>query len=638
MIDIDAIKRKISVSEDFSGMQRQMEAEVSEFYKTFNDSPEKLSAWGHHYFCRDDGNVLRYDPEAPQSHQCPLCGKTYSSRLLDGVWLAIYRNEAALTVLKAAVLYKLTQERKYLDAVIELTGFYVLNFEKFPLHNKEGNIYESLDSMKWGCGRIMPQNLNEAIFFTRIFTGLELVREELPPSLTERIEREFSKQILALLKPQTDKIHNISCWMDCAVGIIGLYCGDEEMVDFAFRGEYNINRQLEEGVTEDGFWYEGSIHYNCFIMEGLAYLALFAKVRGQEFRALPLFEKMLLSVYNYAFSNQGLPNPNDGWPHVNLKTYSYIYSIGAGIFGYESRVGQILAQILAGDYERGEIPLSKPYYYKNKLSLEQFLFIPDFSFDTAIKPNLLSMDFEKSNYALLKNEKLNVFYKYGHHGPSHAHPDKMTVEVLFGRELLTGDLSNSGYGSVICNEWHRVTASHNTVVTDGMNHASVKPGMKLSFTKDSCEAKAEGVYEDVSFKRKIRITEDSFIDEFRVESERERIYDFIFHVEAQWLGSGGGAPVEEADADLGFKDNGYAYFDRVKSLSPPDGSETLTLFWKLGNLKLESTFDIKDTRLYLARSPANPVTRYRTSIILRRTARCSTFHMIWKLKRALPAT
>ncbi|UJF15714.1 alginate lyase family protein [Jeotgalibaca sp. MA1X17-3] len=293
-------------------MLNQLEKEVDSFYSTFKDDPSKTSAWGHHYFCKEDGSVLTYNPENENEHQCPLCGEVYSSPLLTRVWRTIYRNEAALTILKAAVLYKSTNDKKYMDTLVSISSFYFNSYTKFKLHNKEDEFYDDLSDFAWGCGRIMPQCLNESIFFIRIFTGLELVKEELPEELLKNIKEEFSEEFFALANPQVNKVHNISCWLNSAIGVIGLFSENKKMIEFAFDGTYNINRQLREGVTEDGFWYEGSIHYNFFTLEGVSYLALFAQRYEHSFEEMDVIKKMLVAAYNYAFSNQELPNPNDG--------------------------------------------------------------------------------------------------------------------------------------------------------------------------------------------------------------------------------------------------------------------------------------------------------------------------------------
>ncbi|MDF2473609.1 MAG: Heparinase family protein, partial [Anaerocolumna sp.] len=176
----------------------------------------------------------------------------------------------------------------------------------------------------------------------------------------------------------------------------------------------------------------------------------------------------------------------------------------------------------------------------------------------------------------------------------------------------------------------RITSSHNTVVVDGQKHTSTEPGIKLNFTKTSCDAKAEHVYEDVDFRRKIELLENGFLDEFEVESKQDRNYDFIFHVESE-LNMDLSAVCEiEKNSTLGYTENGYSYFEDIIKIKPMDGSTKLILTWKLGELKLASTMDIEDTEVFIAKSPANPVTSFRTSIILRRKAKHTTYQMEWK--------
>ena len=46
-------------------------------------------------------------------------------------------------------------------------------------------------------------------------------------------------------------------------------------------------------------------------------------------RAQRFFERMFEKAYEYAFDNLYLPNPNDGWPNLNLRTFSYVYHTAA---------------------------------------------------------------------------------------------------------------------------------------------------------------------------------------------------------------------------------------------------------------------------------------------------------------------
>lgn len=609
-------------------MLQQMKLEVANFGENFDDETYRNSAWGHHYFCPDDGNVLTFDLEKPQVHRCSLCGRTYVSGLLDRAWRTNYRNEAATTVLKAAIIYRDTHEEKYLAIAKKIANFYLVNFKKFRLHNKEDEFFEDLSTMKWGCGRVMPQNLNEAIFYTRIFTALNLIKEELTPTEWSYLRGDFATDFYELLAPQVTKIHNIPLWLDDALGVVGIFTGRKDLQELAFAGEFNVNKQLAEGVTQDGFWYEGSIHYNCFTIEGLLYLALFCKEYQVPFAGLSTLNRMLHQVYAFAFSNQTLPNPNDGWPSLNLKTYSYLYAMGTYIFDEDAELRNIYAAILTADYQRTDIPLSKPYYYQNQISLEEYFLYDVIVFDSYEKVSKVSQNFTDSNYVLLTNGQDDLFLKYGHNGPSHAHPDKMNLEVVLKNQLLLKDLSNSGYGSKVCNEWHRMTASHNTVVVDGTNQVSTEKGQMENFAPTACQASAQDVYPGVTYQRALTLTEHGFSDDFVVTSASEHTYDLIFHLLATPKNM---EQYRLIPAELGYQTNGYQYFSEVQKFVLPEASKELVLTWEFHGEPLRITLNVEDKAIYYCQSPSNPISEYLPTIIIRGKGQQQTFASTWKL-------
>ena len=128
---------------------------------------------------------------------------------------------------------------------------------------------------------------------------------------------------------------------------------------------------------------------------------------------------------------------------------------------------------------------------------------------------------------MLRNDSWNVFLKYGLNGRSHAHPDIMNIEVMYKNLRLSRDLSNAGYQSRLCNEWHRKTLAHNTVCWNGTDITSVEPGKCLLFENDRVRCKAENVYEGIDYTRELKITENSVLDYFQAEG-KTGVYDYTF--------------------------------------------------------------------------------------------------------------
>ncbi|MCK7488597.1 MAG: heparinase II/III family protein [Bacillus subtilis] len=227
------------------------------------------------------------------------------------------------------------------------------------------------------------------------------------------------------------------------LAVLGMLTSDAEMTDFAMNGPYGLTEQLLRGVTPDGFWFEGSIHYHFFTVEAMMQTFVFAKVHQYPLSSLfrRHIKKMLKSAYDYAFSSFALPNPNDGWPNINLKTYGYLYEMAVFCYGEISELATLAKAILTAPIVRTDLPLTKPYYFDQRISLERLTLIPRFVLDDQPKPAQKSHNYRESQFAILRNDTVNAFFKYGHNGPSHAHPDKMSVEVMFGDTYLTRDLS-----------------------------------------------------------------------------------------------------------------------------------------------------------------------------------------------------
>ncbi len=513
IFDVD--KALLESDPEYQQMLKTMVAETDKFCSEFHDDYNNMSEWGHNYFCPEDGARLIFDFDKPHEHECSHCHTVYKTQTYDNVWTYFYRNEAILTLMKLAVLYKTEGKTQYLEEYKKLLNYYSDNYTKFVLHAKHKVVTE-LKTDAGGAGRLMPQGLNEAIVLIRICMTLELLKGDLDQEFLDNLYKNLFENAMAVLSPQIDQIHNIPCWLCSAVGIVGMVTKNQTLLDQVFKGEFGINNQLKQGVTQDKFWYEGSIHYNFFLLEGVNYLLAFSKLYGQEFETAHIVEEMMVQAYHYAFDNDVLPNPNDGWPDVTLKSCSYIYCLSTKVFGENSEVGKIYKHILANPRPRVEIPLSKPFYFENRVSFEHLVCFPGLKGETGLAPQRKSVCFENSYFAMLKNEKINLFMKYGHRGPSHAHPDKMNIEVMIGGNSLSRDLSNTGYASKLCNAWHRKTISHNTVMVDGKNHVSMEGGKVLAFDDNLVEAKVENVYEGVDYVRRCEISAEGFTDDFQV--------------------------------------------------------------------------------------------------------------------------
>ena len=604
--------------EEYREMLAEMERDVRDFMEDFRDDPRYLSGWGHAYFCENDGAPLIYDRKKPFSHICPICGRNHTDFLYVTCHTTMYRNEAVGTAVKAAVLYAVTGEDGYLSDVKRIISFYADNYPYFAVHAKEKlNCDPAIDV--GGAGKIMPQGLNEAIIALRLVNAMETVKERLDPEWIQEVKEKIFAPVYALLLPQKMHIHNIPIWLNSAFGIMGLFFGEEEWLKEATEHPYNLYQQIEEGLTDSGFWYEGSIHYNFFALEGLMTFLVFAKSYAYPIREefLEKVKHMLFAAYAYAFDSGRFPNPSDGWPDISLKTYSYVYFMGYKVFGEE--ILPLLRHIADQPDERTRLPLSEPYYYENRIPLAQLMYAADYrEKDTQEPPKRSSALFEDYNCVLLRNETFNVFLKYGHQTKSHAHPDKMNLEILAGGRVLTKDLSNSGYATRICNEWDRSVFSHSTCAVNGKPSDISNPGTLLAFEPDHVSAQAEA-YPGVLYQRDVMLSGNLLRDTFRVSCEEESDIDWFFHLEM---------PVDKTELKLvRCPDKDTDYFREVYRLEPE--GESLKLEQELVAMEI---FMEPGTSFYLAKTFNNPADRMRDTLIMHRHEKNGVFRMVLTAK------
>lgn len=596
-------------------MQASMEKEVNEFEKNFKDDPRFLSGWGHAYFCPEDGARLIFDINKPHEHKCSICGKVYKGFILDGCHITMVRNLAAVTCLKAAILYRLTQDLKYVDTIKNIINFYADNYESMAIHAKDHITNQSTLDVG-GAGKIMPQGLNESILITRMLTSMELVREHLDDEFLNSVKEKLFIPASKLLIPQKMHIHNIPCWINSALGMIGLFFNEKSLIDEATVNPFNINEQVENGVTDAGFWYEGSIHYNFFTLEGIMNLLAFCKY--YDF-SMPEITKnkikgMLFSAYNYAFDNLAFPNPSDGWPNVGLKTYSYVYYIGYAVFGDE--ILPLLKAIENGNEPRQSVPLSEPYYFKNEIPIERILYGPNREVKT-MPINMLekrkSANMESYNCAVLRNDTYNVFFKYGHQIRSHAHPDKMNVEVMINNQSFTRDLSNSGYTSKLCNQWHRRNIAHTTCMVNGIESDIENPGKLISFKNNFVKSKAI-VQPGVQFVRSLMIDSKKLEDIFEVECDKNSQIDWFYHFNQP-------LDISKLDLDQVTPLPEYPYFFDCQKINV---KEKLHLDTPIASIIINLQPDME---CYVAKTYANPANKMRSSLVIRRYNSKALFQM-----------
>lgn len=551
----------------------------------FYDDYNLISGWIHDYFCDDDGSELIFDINSSLYYECPMCHKKYNDEKRKRAWITKYRYLIFTKIESYSKYYLKNKNKKYLNFIINALDYYCTNYDLFVIHNKNGDSFESYINTSNNCGKITAQGLNEASIFMQVVNCIDNVKEYIPQSLQNNIFNNLFPKVFNLLKPQVNKIHNIICYEVCSIGMMGIISRNKEMLDFALNSNYSFYEQLNKGVTDDYFWYEGSFHYHLYVLKPIIEFLYFAKKYNYLINSkyFDIAKNMLIQAYNICFSDCSLPSPNDGWPNLFLDKYISLYEKANIIFdGYfESFIGNI----------------------KNHVNKSKGI-------------NLI-----KTGFSNLKTDNLNIFIKYNDNNLSHAHPDKLNIEVKYKNNFITHDLSTSGYGSIISKDFYKMTYSHNTVVIDEKNQSLDCVCHVNRYTEKYIDVEIKQAYEDCTLKRTINVEDTKFTDNFYVKCNKNKKIDYFFHVDGELL------------SNLKYENEieivSYSYLSNVKKVKCND---TLTLNWAVNNILVDSTIDLGAKELYICTSPDNPNVKDRTTILIRDYSKECNFNLIWKFR------
>lgn len=571
----------------------------------YEDDASRIAGWGHNYFCEHCYAMLAFDRAEPYAHKCGGCGQVRRDDTANEAWNASYRSQSCSQVFSAAVLYNLYEDASYLQFIRNVLQFYCDHYGHFSVRTPPGVE-----------GTFAGIDLADGVAVTQLMNGLELVKDFLTEDELALYKSRFFIPLAAFLTEKVGCTPNINCWMRAAAGMIGLFFNERIWCERAAAGEHGIRQKLAEGLLPSGFWYEGSFQYHFYNASGLTYYLAFCKLYGYEF---PELENGLLSMYRYpvlyAFPNGQFPSPNDGWPFLTFNNFAHQYEWIRNVCD-EAPFRYALAQC---------------YDDANDGGLPRLLFGTDWKQEAAGTglqgeglPDGKSRCDQDIYFSLLQNGDAAVFMKYGFMLEGHSHADIMNIELFLKDEIISRDISNTGYNSDLFREWQRKTIAHNSVMVDCRNQPNRPRGQLLAFDSERnlCRAAADGVYPGIRFERHLELLGDRLSDEFVVASEPghsdTHTFDWIFYCSGELEHR---LPVSKAEPP-GDQDGYQLMMDTVCCDVDGDWEVRWVLQGKALTLKMAGC---PGTRLFLFRGNEHRLDKTRWGVMVRRTGTGATF-------------
>ena len=532
---------------------------------------------------------LRAEAESLEGAQLPVFETSWWDEAGRKHWSQVYPeinhhtnfavSGPVLKAYDAALVYAATGEARYAQIVRKVLLHYT-GYQFFAEHPDVG--------------------LNWSVWCSRALYAYDLVYDALSDADRASIDDFFTRAAEAVRKNDQWWIrenpgglfNNHFAWHKHFIGLVGLFYGRRELVDYALNADQGIRDLIEHGARDDGLWLESSINYHFTALPALAEFArAMSNASGgidlwhQEFANGRRLKDLFTGPMQALFPDETIPQIGDTYARrMKLGDVRLYYS------AYDAYRDPAMAWIL-----RDQKPLPPEALFGDALP------------KAAAPPPMKTRLWPEHGYAALRTQEgadywrgdgYSVFFSFDLDG-IHSHHDKLNL-IAFGRgahiavDAEARSSAQHAFSSKIQNELNHSTLCHNTLMVDRKEQKGISSKLELVHFVNSPEVKLvtaadtrELVYPGVRISRTVAATPDYVLDILQAASDEEHTYGYLFHTLSD---SGAFEPLGSAEAiDLSdsppwkwLRNARTRRFDSDWSVSAPQGDLT-TLLHVLGD-------------------------------------------------------
>ncbi|WP_272023790.1 alginate lyase family protein [Olleya namhaensis] len=515
----------------------------------------------------------------------------------SGGYTHVRHKRNMIVMQKAGVLYQILDDEKYAKYVKDMLMQYEALYKTLPLHPK---------TRSYARGKLFWQCLNDSNWLVYVSQAYDCVYNYLSEDERIKLETNLFKPFadhISIDSPQFyQRVHNHSTWGNAAVGMIGLVMGDEELIDRALYGIKDLKldtkekdddggflnkdgkagflANIEEPFSPDGYYNEGPYYQRYAMYPFLIFAEGLHNVKPE----LKIFEykegvllKSINALLNLSDADGDFFPLNDGQKGMSYYTSALVtavdisYHFGtqdAGLLSIASKQDRVLLDdsglAVALGIKNGK---SEPF---NKKSIN----LSDGPKGT------------QGGVAILRNDNVELVFKYAAQGSSHGHYDKLSYSLYEKGEEVIQDyglarfvnIEQKGGGNYLKENktWAKQTIAHNTVTQNETSHFNAKYeiGSKYHsvlnyFSSENqnvqvASAKEVNAYPGTEMLRTMAIIKDEdfekpyVLDIMKVTSGKANKYDFPYYFLGQVVQTNFKYSVPKALSALGDK-NGYQH-------------------------------------------------------------------------------
>lgn len=559
------------------------------------------ATWNHYFFCPEHSVRLSWDRHSPNKHRCPVDGAVFTGEPYYGAWWRWLNGLNAKASYELGILWLLTKEQRYLDKVIAI----LLQYAKYyPDYQEHGGIPYN------GPGKANAQTLCEANCHADFVRGFDIVSSQLTAEqysyIAERLLRCAADFLMA---HRCNQLHNHEVKISSTIGMIGAVLDDPRYLDFAVNSQYGLLYQLEHALLPSGLWFEGSLHYHYYALQGFFSFEKFAQGTAFSLLDTPFYKKMLSLPLNLLMPDMTLPKVNDCVNGQERITQTDLYEF-AWYYYQEPQFGKLLSTL---------------YQSIPRNNIDALFYGADLPSEILTPPskNLHDPD---SGFTIIRNRPGRaVCIKHGPYGGEHDHYDRLNLIVFNDYKPIIPDLGTTGYGAPMHYGYYKNTFSHNTLCVNGLNQPPANPRIlsydeKADATTLVTEVNWKDVpvlpdskirvewdqnaYQDILFRRYVTVTENLLIDVLETENPHFQCLDSVYHIT-------GISPEISTSGEFRIC---YPYVKQATE-QPLQGQNTTV--YNVGNPLSVTCFSTNKSTLIKAKGPDNPSTSLIDYLLLR---------------------
>ena len=412
------------------------------------------------------------------------------------------------------LVYQISGDPAYMEKAKEILLAYADIYLSYEIHDKENRIGDEASA----GGRATAQGINEARWIVSLAWAYDLIYNDLSEAEHTIIADQLLRPTADLIMLNNEGRHNHQTWYNTGVGFVGFVLNEKEYIWYSLlKDDSSLGYQLDKSVTADGMWYEGSMHYQFYVLRALLPLMEATHHAGFDVYENPQYKALFDFMITYADPSMQMPTLHDGRV-VNLKDED------RGMY-YE------VAYARLGD------PRYLPILNESaRTDIYALLYgVPEL--DEPESTAWETQYYDSSNLVVLRSgegeDSMQVTVNYMGYAGGHSHADQLSM-IFYGLGRPLGpDAGSIKYRVPAQEGWFKQTLAHNALVVDGVSQERAVPGQLTQLIAEDQLQMATVVhgelYSGVNLARTLLLNDDYVIDIYRASSEEPHVYDWVYH-------------------------------------------------------------------------------------------------------------